>query len=150
MRSKEHGDVQHPRSYRHAEKNMKEVCEIYKPSFIKETERGRKIFNTHRDNDGQYRGKGGTDGGSFYNSIRVPSLKASTRVWRKFKALFPFLYEDDEDGDPKCHMVEKMNGKRYLKTFSMNHSVGHIEVLIGAGRIKSTITRTKRYELRDV
>lgn len=150
LRSQLHVDVEHPKSYRHLAKHIKEQLLIFKSSFVAKGYYGSRIFQTHRDNDGMYRGCGGCDGGSFIKSIRVPKLSASNRVWRNFKKLFPFLYEDDAEGNPTSYYVEKVGGKRYLKTFAMNHDIGHTKVLIGAGRIKPTITRTKRFLLKEV
>ena len=150
LRSQLHGDVEHPKSYRHLGKHIKEQLLTLSPSFVAKGYYGSRIFQTHRDNDGMYRGCGGCDGGSFIKSIRVPKLSASNRVWRNFKKLFPFLYEDDNEGNPVSRHVEIIDGKRYLKTFAMNHDVGHTEVLIGAWRIKPTITRTKRFILKEV
>lgn len=89
---------------------------------------------THDNRNAQNYGNG-SDGGNWYSSIRIPR-KNNKQAWKQFRKIFSFLYEDDEDGNPKCHYVEKLNGKRFFIRYANT-----------ANYVNDTNGKRKRFEL---
>lgn len=129
--------------YRNTQKSLKEIFRFYSRFNSDFPDRhyhdirykDGMVWEPRRDNKSTYNDGHGADGGSWYSSIRVPR-KNNKQAWKQFHKLFPFLYEDDADGDPVCPVVEKLNGKRYF--------IRHANT---AGYVNSLNGMTKRFEL---
>lgn len=71
------------------------------------------VNHSHRDNNGIYHSKKGKQSCcSHHSSIRVPSLKRSKRIWKKFYELFPSL-KDEESLKTTTYYYRGSRGFRY-------------------------------------